>query len=657
MARTTKKKEETGGLLTDLQRRDLLGLVLVLLSLFTALSLVPPGAVGIDPGGSDNLMGVIGSLFYEGGYFSLGVGLYLVPLIPASGALAAFGARPGRALRWVALATVLTLLVPVGVAVVTEDGPGVAAAGWWGILIAAPTTAALGTVGTGLLLVFAAIAASIVTIGWNPARSAAGGARAIRGAVGTVEPGAATGTVHRLVGSLRRRRIPTTPEENGVALAGSREPELDPESEPGSGGAPPTARGAKKRSKGQASGDSFEGPMDAGPPGTAPPVPLLQSKPDRDPALTEKELDRLGRVLVDTLKTFRVEGEIVGRTTGPVVTQYEFAPAPGIKVSRVEALDADLALALKAPSVRIVAPIPGKAAVGVEVPNPEPEIVYLREIVESPPFQRSRGQLPLALGKDLEGTPYVSDLAKMPHLLIAGATGSGKSVCINTVITSLIYKHSPERLRLLLIDPKMVELSMYRDLPHLRHPVVTDPEDAALALRWAVYEMGRRYDLLSQNSVRSITEFNKRAEEGKPLRRVEPEGPEGDPDRWIWDDGPVPYVVVIVDELADLMMAVQSDIERPLAQLAQKARAIGIHLIVATQRPSVNVITGLIKANFPCRIGFRVSSKVDSRTILDQNGADALLGNGDMLFLPPGASDPVRIQGAFVSTSETERLM
>ncbi|HSH44674.1 MAG TPA: DNA translocase FtsK, partial [Longimicrobiales bacterium] len=233
----------------------------------------------------------------------------------------------------------------------------------------------------------------------------------------------------------------------------------------------------------------------------------------------------------------------------------------------------------------------------------------------------------------------------------------GKSVCINTIITSLVYRHSPETLRLLMVDPKMVELSMYSDLPHLRHPVVTNPEDAALVLRWAVYEMERRYELLSQNNVRSIAEFNRRVAKDVPLRRAEPNGPEGDPDRWLYDDGPLPFVVVIVDELADLMMAVQSEIEKPLAQLAQKARAIGIHLIVATQRPSVNVITGLIKANFPCRIGFRVSSKVDSRTILDQNGADALLGNGDMLFLPPGTSDPVRVQGAFISTEETERLM
>jgi S-DNA-T family DNA segregation ATPase FtsK/SpoIIIE len=251
----------------------------------------------------------------------------------------------------------------------------------------------------------------------------------------------------------------------------------------------------------------------------------------------------------------------------------------------------------------------------------------------------------------------VADLAKMPHLLIAGATGSGKSICINTLITSLIYRYPPSALRLLLIDPKMVELSMYADLPHLRHPVVTDPQDAATVLKWAVLEMERRYALLSVNGVRSITEFNRRVLEGHALKRASPSASENELDHWAYRDGPLPYVVAVVDELADLMMTVQAEIEKPLAQLAQKARAIGIHLIVATQRPSVNVITGLIKANFPCRIAFRVSSKVDSRTIIDQNGADALLGNGDMLFLPPGQSDPVRIQGAFLATEDTENVM
>ena len=384
---------------------------------------------------------------------------------------------------------------------------------------------------------------------------------------------------------------------------------------------------------------------------------LLVAAPLRDDARGKQELDKLGQVLIDKLATFKIEGTIVGMTTGPVVTQFEVSPAPGVKVARIANLEADLALALRAPSVRIVAPIPGKGAVGVEVPNPEPQMVYFRETLESAAWRTTKAALPLALGKDIAGRPTVVDLAKMPHLLIAGATGSGKSVCVNTIITSLIYRHTPRTLRFLMVDPKMVELSMYNDLPHLRHPVVTDNNDAAAVLKWAVLEMERRYTLLSVNGVRNLQDFNKKIEQGAILRSAEADGEEGDPDRWLYKGGELPYIVVIIDELADLMMTVQGDVEKPLALLAQKARAIGIHLILATQRPSVNVITGLIKANFPSRIAFRVSSKVDSRTILDQNGADALLGNGDMLMLPPASSEPVRIQGAYLSTEETEALM
>ena len=658
MAGKKAAKKQEAGLLTDRQRSDLLGLALAALALFMGLSLVPTtGGTGLTADGSGNLMGVLGAAFAEGGRAFLGAGMFLIPLIPAVAALAAFGVRRDLALRWSILVAALALLLPVAVGVTGAPETAARWAGWWGLLVGSPLTAGLGTVGAAMLVLFVATAASVATIGWNPARTAAGGAtagaRALREAVGTVDPTAVAGPVRRLGGLFRRGPDDAlATDDPGFAPLGA--PDLIPEPPASESGRKRKGRGKKEKA---APAGEFEGPIVAGEGGIAPGVGLLAARPPRDPALTEQELDRLAAVLLRTLETFKVQGRIVGRTTGPVVTQYEFAPAPGVKVSRVEALDADLALALKAPSVRIVAPIPGKAAVGVEVPNPEPEVVYLREIVEAPEFQRSRGQLPLALGKDLEGGAYVADLSRMPHLLIAGATGSGKSVCINTIITSLVYRHSPDTLRLLMVDPKMVELSMYGDLPHLRHPVVTDPEDAALVLRWAVYEMERRYELLSQNNVRSIAEFNRRVEGGGVLRRAEPKGPEGDPDRWIYDDGPLPYVVVIVDELADLMMAVQSEIERPLAQLAQKARAIGIHLIVATQRPSVNVITGLIKANFPCRIAFRVSSKVDSRTIIDQNGADALLGNGDMLFLPPGTSDPVRVQGAFISTEETERLM
>ncbi|HET6762051.1 MAG TPA: DNA translocase FtsK 4TM domain-containing protein [Longimicrobiaceae bacterium] len=398
---------------------------------------------------------------------------------------------------------------------------------------------------------------------------------------------------------------------------------------------------------------------DTGDPSSAdrPTTGLLDAAPPRDELKSRDALDALGKTLIEKLATFKIEGRVVGMTTGPVVTQFEVEPAAGVKVARIASLDADLALAMKATSIRIVAPIPGKGAVGVEVPNAEPEMVFFREVIESPTFRASKATLPLALGKDIAGKPYIADLAKMPHLLIAGATGSGKSVCVNTIITSLVYRHSPQTLRFLMVDPKMVELSIYNDLPHLRHPVVVDNNDAATVLKWAVLEMERRYALLSENGVRNLGDFNTRVDSGQLMKSPEATGEEGDPERWVYRDGKLPYIVVIIDELADLMMTVQGEVEKPLALLAQKARAIGIHLILATQRPSVNVITGLIKANFPSRIAFRVSSKVDSRTILDQNGADNLLGNGDMLLLPPASSEPVRLQGAYLSTEETDRLM
>ncbi len=399
-----------------------------------------------------------------------------------------------------------------------------------------------------------------------------------------------------------------------------------------------------------------------------PPITLLKSPPPQDTAADAAQLDRLGQALLDTLRTFKVEGTLAGRTSGPVVTQFEIVPAPGVKAGRLVALADDLAITMRAMSIR-VAPIPGRGAVGVEVPNPTARMVTLRELLETPEW-RVRSVLPIALGRDLEGKPVVTDLAKMPHLLIAGATGSGKSVAINTIITALVYRYTSTDLRMLMIDPKMVELSMYNALPHLRHPVVTNNHDAARVLKWAVHEMNRRYELLHANGARNLADFNRKVDDGKSLRmpvrpkptlasisaEAAPGAPEPPQDE-SYTEGRLPYLVIIVDELADLMMTVQGEVETPLAMLAQKARAIGIHLVLATQRPSVNVITGLIKANFPSRIAFRVASKVDSRTILDGNGAEALLGNGDMLFLPPGKSEPMRLQGAFIGTEETEALM
>ncbi|HEY6829203.1 MAG TPA: DNA translocase FtsK, partial [Gemmatimonadaceae bacterium] len=382
---------------------------------------------------------------------------------------------------------------------------------------------------------------------------------------------------------------------------------------------------------------------------------LLSQVPPRNPEAAKAELEEMGNKLMSALATFRVDGDLVGRTTGPVVTQYEIEPAPGVKVRQFANLSNDLALAMRAASIRIVAPIPGRGAVGVEVPNPISEMVGFRELVEARDFQAARAALPIALGKDLEGKPVVADLAKMPHLLIAGATGSGKSVCVNTIITSLVYRHTPRTLRFLMVDPKMVELSVYNTLPHLRHKVITDNRDAASVLKWAVMEMSERYELLAANGCRNIQEFNKRVQDGAPLKL--PKRPDVAFEDTTYRGSILPYIVVIIDEMADLMMTVQGEVETPIAMLAQKARAIGIHLILATQRPSVNVITGLIKANFPSRIAFRVASQVDSRTIIDGAGAEMLLGNGDMLFIPPGKSEPARLQGAYISSEDTENLM
>jgi S-DNA-T family DNA segregation ATPase FtsK/SpoIIIE len=384
----------------------------------------------------------------------------------------------------------------------------------------------------------------------------------------------------------------------------------------------------------------------------------------------ETELDSLQERLEATLAEFKVEGDVAGRTTGPVVTQYGVRLRPGVKMNRLVALADDLALKMSARSIR-VARIPGRDMVGVEVPNPKSRVVLLRELLEDDAWQGEDRLLPVALGLDLEGRPVIADLSKMPHLLIAGATGTGKSIGINSIITSLIYQYQhKEELRFLMIDPKMVELSMYKDLPHLRHPVVTNNKEAARVLKWAVNEMERRYALLEANGVRNVTDFNRKLVDGKPLRNPSPKkttltdisaetattAPPPPLDE-LYTHGKLPLIIVVVDELADLMMTVQAEVEAPLARLAQKARAVGLHLIVATQRPSVNVITGLIKANFPSRIAFRVAQKVDSRTILDQNGAEALLGKGDMLFLEPGKSEPMRLQGAYISTEESQRLM
>jgi S-DNA-T family DNA segregation ATPase FtsK/SpoIIIE len=397
-----------------------------------------------------------------------------------------------------------------------------------------------------------------------------------------------------------------------------------------------------------------------------PAMSLLDEPGTREQSYSEDALEAMSRLVEIKLRDFGIEVEVVAVQPGPVITRFELRPAPGVKVSQISNLSKDLARALSSISVRVVEVIPGKSVVGLEIPNEKREIVTLGEIIKSKPYDEVTSPLALALGKDIGGVPMVADLARMPHLLIAGTTGSGKSVGINAMVLSLVYKATAEHVRMIMIDPKMLELSVYEGIPHLLAPVVTDMKQAANALRWCVAEMERRYQLMALLGVRNIGGFNRKvkeaAENGTPIKdpiRMQKiaQGVPGVVAEDVEELSTLPFIVVIIDELADLMMIVGKKVEELIARLAQKARASGIHLILATQRPSVDVITGLIKANIPTRIAFQVSARVDSRTILDQMGAESLLGHGDMLFLPPGTSIPTRVHGAFVSDQEVHRVV
>jgi S-DNA-T family DNA segregation ATPase FtsK/SpoIIIE len=611
---------------------------------FLAIALVPI-----------NLTGPIGATLRPALWNALGVGALGVPLLGLAVGVAGFG-RLGRLdqKRAAILVGTVALLVPFTIGILTrvsrEDflyasetwRVAARSVGWFPGFLA---NAALGSVGVvgGLIIAFVALTgATLGTLAWHPLRRLEEGPR-----------------------PKPRREPAIAPAESPAVRTAPREPADEPE---------PAARRPTRRDR-----DTElvieDDPDELSPPvvvddDALPPLDLLTAPPTRTNPADDEELQRLGERLMETLRTFKVEGTLGGITSGPTVSQFEVVPAAGVKAGRIVALADDLAITMRATSLR-VAPIPGRGAVGVEIPNPSPRMVTIRELLESEAWRKSPATLPVVLGRDVEGRPVIADLARMPHLLVAGATGSGKSVAINAIITSLIYRYTPRELRLLMIDPKMVELSMYNDLPHLKHRVVTDNNDAAAVFKWAVFEMNRRYELLHANGARQLSDFNRKVREGRRLRNPESARPtlatiardgDGAPDgeaAWSeeYTEGILPMIVVIVDELADLMMTVQGEVETPLAMLAQKARAIGIHLILATQRPSVNVLTGLIKANFPSRMAFRVASKVDSRTILDQNGAEALLGNGDMLWIPPGRNEPVRLQGAYIGTEDTEALM
>ncbi len=627
--------------LDETRGRHFSAIAALVLGLFAGLTLLPVP-----------LTGPIGTWLGSVLWTYLGLGALGVPLLGLGLGLAGFDRLPRLDMkRTAALIGGLSLLIPFIIGIVARIGqeaflPPLEEWEWsarlTGLVPGLFSRVAYDSIGFagGLLFGFLLLSAlTLATVAWHPLRR--------------LEKGGSGGS------GERAESVPSTTAP--AAFSASTAVVVDDVEMPVR---PPRPRRAKKADQAIVSGAGEVTDDDE-----LPPIDLMNPPPRQDIDAGEAQLDRLGQVLLDTLRTFKVEGSIAGRTTGPVVTQFEVVPAPGVKVGRIAALADDMAITMRAQSIR-VAPIPGRGAVGVEIPNPTARMVTLRELIESPEWDRARATLPIALGRDLEGKPVIADLAKMPHLLIAGATGSGKSVAINTIITSLIYWYPPRKLRLLMVDPKMVELSMYNSLPHLRHKVVTNNHDAAAVLKWAVMEMSRRYELLHANNARNLADFNTKAAEGKPLKNPPrpkltlssiadevPDTPPEPPAEEAYSEGELPLIVMIVDELADLMMTVQGEVETPLAILAQKARAIGIHIILATQRPSVNVITGLIKANFASRIAFRVASKVDSRTILDQNGAEALLGNGDMLFLPPGKSEPMRLQGAYITTAESERVM
>jgi S-DNA-T family DNA segregation ATPase FtsK/SpoIIIE len=592
------------------------GIVLLVVGGFTLIALLT-----VDPAGRQGPAGPVGVWLGWALFGALGYAAFLVPLVLALVGIRAFVRPPVSGAGWMPFAGLGVLLLSV-TGLLTEAGPlgtsqEAGAGGLLGWGLAQMLDAAVGRVGAWLVLV-AGVSIGVLC-------------------VTQISYGALSRALGARLNAWKRRgrarvgddRAVSTEESVATALA---LPEITAASE---GSQLPVVVEARPRAAG---GLAWQETFDFGRDGAAafqlPPLGLLRVPDAAEHPVSREELQDNAETLRRKLLDFEVEGRIVQVSPGPVITSYEFEPAAGVKISRVVNLADDLALALKAAAVRIVGPIPGRGTVAVEVPNGEPALVYLREIFASSEFTQSKRRLPLALGKDVTGGPVVSDLTAMPHLLIAGATGTGKSVGLNAMICSILYKMTPADVRFLMIDPKRLELTVYEGIPHLLARVVTDAKEAAARLRWIVGKMDERYGLLQTRQVRNIEGYNKAVE---PAERL-------------------PYWIVVIDELADLMMVSAGDVQTALVRLAQIARAVGIHLIVATQRPSVDVVTGLIKANFPTRIAFQMASKVDSRTVLDANGAEQLLGRGDMIFIPPGAGRHMRVHGAWVSDEEVKAV-
>jgi len=567
----------------------------------------------LTPADQQGLTGPVGVWLGWATFQSFGYAGFLLPLLLGAWGASAF-LRPIVVRGWVPLVGLGVLLVAAAglLTQATRVRSGAIGGGLIGYATTGGLHAGFGDVGTWLMLV-AAIPIGVLCV-----------TRISYAAVVRITTSRLTKLKRRKAQSGPSVRVPAEP-----MLAAAVEPDAPEVFAP-----PVVVEPSRPRGRLAEQGLAWQETFDFGGGGAAsfqlPPVGLLKVPPASELKRTREELQDNAETIRRKLQDFEVDGRIVQVSPGPVITSYEFEPATGVKISQVVNLGDDLALSLKSASVRIVGPIPGRGTVAIEVPNSEAATVYLREIFVSAEFAESKGKLPLALGKDVNGTPVVSDLTSMPHLLVAGATGSGKSVGLNSMICSILYKATPADVRFLLIDPKRLELSVYEGIPHLLAPVVTDAKEAAARLRWIVGKMDERYKTLQLKQVRNIEGYNK---------VVKP-------------DEKLPYWVVVVDELADLMMVSAGEVQTSLVRLAQIARAVGIHLIIATQRPSVDVVTGLIKANFPTRIAFQVASKVDSRTVLDGNGAEQLLGRGDMIFVPPGANKQTRVHGAWVADDE-----
>ena len=665
--------------MNDIQR-EILGIFLFFLVLFSLVSLLSfhpadPSLFSDGRGPAENLFGLMGAHLSGLVLGLFGTGGFWTPFLLLMVSYQAFRRRGRDEMLALAGGTVLLLIATGGFFALWRDqyplfGVSVPAGGLVGAAVRDVTLRYAGPVGAAVGLFLLMVIGFLLATGLSLVDTARlAGEKAAR----MGQSGAARGIAFLRNGRARGRTLLGAGWSKGkralhARLAQAREnrraipvtatpPQSLPSPAAETASAPAKSEkkaAAKRRTQKAKASDSEKDrqihlPLSDGEAGGLPGLDFLENPKARPASVDRDHLNDQGRLLEAKLADFGVKGEVTNVIPGPVITTFEYKPASGVKINKIVNLTDDLALALRALSIRIIAPIPGRSVIGIEIPNAVRETVRFKEVCGAEDFQKSTSPLTICMGKDIEGHPVVSQLDRMPHLLIAGATGTGKSVFLNALICSFLYKASPENVKLIMIDPKRIELSAYDGIPHLITPVVTDVKKATNALYWAVREMERRYELLSELRVRNINQFNRKAAAG--ARRSPADGEEvGAPLE------PLPYVVVIIDELADLMMVASRDVEVALMRLAQMARAAGIHLILATQRPSVDVLTGVIKANFPTRLTFQVSSKTDSRTVIDTNGAEKLLGNGDMLFLPPGTARLNRIHGPYISEEELTRI-